>query len=581
MNHLPADSFRRRVLAGLPSVATHTPEVPAARRMGEARTVDVAPLRAIVDDNQFIEEAYRRILGREPDVSGLLHHGEALRNGFPRELILERLMNSAEARRLGFRFEGVPNTVLSFGAWLKYLRRGGLNSAKRRWAARLRAIAKEVLQIGRMERIERTVDALLNQVLVRFDHISAKTDESLWTISTKLDTYVVDVEARQGHTNELLQMNTNSLAGSLRSLAADVDIATRAAATKLDTCVVDVEARQRETNELLLTNANKVADSIRSLSANVDSATQAAARQALERYSQIQSQLDAIAVSQRATLARVKELEKHSGAILQELDRIAAITEKVGNVVACELDGFIVGVPQDEWRMAAYHALRGVMEPGLVALFKNLIRPGMVVVDVGANVGLFTLEAARLTGSAGRVYSFEPTPRIFSLLMDNIQVNGYLESGIVIPKQMAVLDRTGGATLRIYRHDSGHNTLFGADNADEELQVETVSLDEALSSVTRVDVVKIDAEGSEPWILDGMKGIISRNPGIRILLEFAPEHLRRANVEPVSFLDSITRLGLAFARVDDLSGEPRHFPTEELLAFKTSNLFLTSEGRGA
>ena len=146
------------------------------------------------------------------------------------------------------------------------------------------------------------------------------------------------------------------------------------------------------------------------------------------------------------------------------------------NVVACEVDGFILGVPGEEWRMAAYFAFRGVMEPGVVALFKKLVKPGMVVVDVGANVGIYTLEAARLTGVEGKVYSFEPSPRIYAILKDNIQVNGFLEHGLTCARDVAVSDRAGISNFYVHPDNSGHSTLFRDEGAHEQIDVQTISL---------------------------------------------------------------------------------------------------------
>src|ERR1700729_2554617 len=87
-------------------------EPPIQQRSEEPRTVDLASLESIIDDNQFLEEAYRRILGREPDLEGLLHHRESLHNGTPRATILHRFTNSEEARlRYGSDGEGTSSTI--------------------------------------------------------------------------------------------------------------------------------------------------------------------------------------------------------------------------------------------------------------------------------------------------------------------------------------------------------------------------------------------------------------------------------------------------------------------------------------
>ena len=243
------------------------------------------------------------------------------------------------------------------------------------------------------------------------------------------------------------------------------------------------------------------------------------------------------------------------------------------NVLVTEVDGFIVGIPGEEWRLAAYLAFRGTTEPGLSRRFESLIKPGMVIIDVGAHVGMYTLYAARKLGAKGKIYSFEPTPRTFEFLRDNIQVNGFLESGIIKLHPAAVLDRRTSAVLRTYADNSGHNTLFHS--GDGELaNVPAVSLDEEIGAET-VDVVKIDAEGAEPFVIRGMKEIIARNPRICIFLEFAPSHLQRAGIAPEVFYREIETLGFDISRVDDLTGDLSPVSWRELLSYHSSNLQLT------
>src|SRR5262249_17015968 len=156
------------------------------------------------------------------------------------------------------------------------------------------------------------------------------------------------------------------------------------------------------------------------------------------------------------------------------------------------------------------------------------------VVDVGANVGTYTLLALRAIGSSGKVTSYEPTPRAFDILKNNVQVNAFLESGRIDLRRKVVADGTRtSSTFFVTKNCIGHSSLYAnhelASNDVEPIEVETVSLDEDLG-VGRVDVVKIDAEGAEPAVLRGMQQIITNNPHIAIFIEFAPQHLMRANV---------------------------------------------------
>ena len=241
------------------------------------------------------------------------------------------------------------------------------------------------------------------------------------------------------------------------------------------------------------------------------------------------------------------------------------------------IEDFLIGVPAEEWRMEAFLRHRGWPEPGLVKVFRETVQPGMVVVDVGASFGFFTLLAARQLRGDGRIHSFEPAPSTFDLLKKNFQLNGFLESGIASFHQAAAADSDGSATLSVFADDSGHNTLFGAGDGDESVPVRTTRLDEALKGEARIDVVKIDAEGADLAVLRGMRRVIARNPNIRIFMEFAPSNLRRAGLNPPDVLAEIMSFELTTRRVVEPTGEIRLVSSRELCDAHSANLCLGRE----
>ena len=249
------------------------------------------------------------------------------------------------------------------------------------------------------------------------------------------------------------------------------------------------------------------------------------------------------------------------------------------DLVITRIDGFLMAFPAEEWRLPAYEILVGHLEPGLVQRMKDTIREGMSVVDVGANVGTYTLLALRAIGSRGKVYGYEPTPRIFGILHGNVQSNGFLESGRVDLRQKAVSDGARASSTFFVRRDSPtHNSLYRWHGEQavgmEQIEVETISLDRDIGVDGRIDVVKIDAEGAEPFILRGMRGIIERNPDIVIFMEFAPSHLERAGVEIGAYVDEIRRMGFAIYNVEEPSGRVEAVSTEKLRECFSLNLML-------
>ncbi len=131
-------------------------------------------------------------------------------------------------------------------------------------------------------------------------------------------------------------------------------------------------------------------------------------------------------------------------------------------------------------------------------LRRDPLPPGAVVVDVGANIGMFALHAARTCGAA-RVYAFEPFPESFALLRRNVEHN-HLDA--IVPVPLAIAGTAGRRTLHLQgRH--GVHSLYGS--GGEAVEIECITLAEAFDryAITRCDFLKLDCEGAEYEILLG------------------------------------------------------------------------------
>ncbi|MBV8545131.1 MAG: FkbM family methyltransferase [Acidobacteria bacterium] len=145
----------------------------------------------------------------------------------------------------------------------------------------------------------------------------------------------------------------------------------------------------------------------------------------------------------------------------------------------------------------------GTYERNMQQLFRERIRPGATVFDVGANVGFFTLLASKLAGDSGRVYAFEPLPRNLDFLDRHLRIN---EIANVHVKALAIAAASGEAHFRIAQHASMGGLAEGGD-----LHVVTASLDDLIASgyVTRPDFIKMDIEGAESDALRGAKELLA------------------------------------------------------------------------
>jgi FkbM family methyltransferase len=182
--------------------------------------------------------------------------------------------------------------------------------------------------------------------------------------------------------------------------------------------------------------------------------------------------------------------------------------------------------------------------------FPEVIRPGMTVVDVGANIGLYALFFAQLVGRAGAVYAFEPEPALFGALARGREL-ARRENLRVFP--LALGDAPGRQRLHRSFCNSGDNRLRrpaapSADAGADAPEITVARGDELLAAVPTVDFIKIDVQGWELHALRGLSATIERSPGIQIYLEFWPRGLRAADCEPAALLRFLEEHGLAIRR---------------------------------
>lgn len=188
------------------------------------------------------------------------------------------------------------------------------------------------------------------------------------------------------------------------------------------------------------------------------------------------------------------------------------------------------------------------LEPGTSDVLRRLVQPGMVVADVGANIGMLTLVMAWATGPGGRVISFEPEAVPRSNLEKMKHLNGL---SWVEVRDQAVGEKAGQLTFHV-SDIIGHSSLYALpeNEGSREIQVEVVRLDD-VAPAKRMDVVKIDVEGAELDVLAGMKGVIAKNPDLAIVAEFGPEHLKRVGQTPVQWFKAFADAGFKAYIIDE------------------------------
>ncbi len=264
-------------------------------------------------------------------------------------------------------------------------------------------------------------------------------------------------------------------------------------------------------------------------------------------------------------------------------DRVSALEQLVksspagvpvggGRILTKTLYDTLLYVDACDRLIAPHLLLERVFEPEVSLLVDNIVQPGDTVVDVGANIGYYTCAFGRKVGPAGRVIAFEADPATCELLRDNVFLN-YIESWTAY-RNVAVSSSPGTLKLfrrKFYRGNTSiirlHPTVLeGFGDTDEEFEVRCDSLDSLLANVDRpVSLIKIDVEGAERLVLEGMRDVVRRSPGIRVIFEWALWTIRDAGGSPRQIWDLIrgfgfkaSEIGQSLRRVDlkDLEKTP-------------------------
>lgn len=238
--------------------------------------------------------------------------------------------------------------------------------------------------------------------------------------------------------------------------------------------------------------------------------------------------------------------------------------------------GVLVRVDLSDWIIR--HALiQGYDREPLFAFSWSMIRPGDTVIDVGANIGVWSIAAARRVGPGGRVYAFEPQPVTFARLNYNLLANGINN---VVAEKLAILDREGAHDFFV-----GPGVNSGAarsrprpDWAPAASHVEGTTLDAYCErrGIASIRILKIDVEGGEYLVLSGTKRLLASSEPPVVVFEMDRELATDFDSSPEKIVALLGQFGYSFYResagalekvsVADLGSH------EDLIAFRGSTV---------
>jgi FkbM family methyltransferase len=226
--------------------------------------------------------------------------------------------------------------------------------------------------------------------------------------------------------------------------------------------------------------------------------------------------------------------------------------------------------------IAPWLLIHGEWEPEETELVKKLIKPGDVFVDVGANLGYYTLLAVRV--GASHAYAFEAQPSTYELLGKNVIINWMTK--FVTYENLAIYSHTTDLEFFVRDRYPGNSSVgFTAPEQLEKwfdtttpVKVHAVSLDDYFGDKAgKMDLIKVDVEGAEPAVFEGAWKTLARNRDVKILCEWSPDQMATARQDPAHLIELWAEQGF---RAHVLHTGLNEVPLRSLLNSGYQNLLL-------
>ena len=308
--------------------------------------------------------------------------------------------------------------------------------------------------------------------------------------------------------------------------------------------------------------------------------------------------------------------EIHKGGILEEiLDRISNIEEKISNLESYSqkfdrlakqirevrdlatapralnvgdglilaklaFDNLMITVEETDRLIGPHLVMNGIYEKGLTAYFRSLIDQTSTYVDVGANIGYYTVLFGKHLRDRGQVYAFEPDERNFEILTRNLQIN-WIDKKNILAENFAVGSENG--TADIFRHNTkpGNTSLLPQSSVGtsdiSKFVVSKVTLDDYFAERdVSIDVMKVDVEGYELPVLIGAQNTIKYSPNIRLVVEWDPARWGSIDVSAQDVAELLSSLEMKAALVSS-RGEVNEINYDILLDVAYANVIFCHE----
>jgi len=212
----------------------------------------------------------------------------------------------------------------------------------------------------------------------------------------------------------------------------------------------------------------------------------------------------------------------------------------------------------------------GVYERGEIAFFRSRFGADMTLVDVGANVGLYSALALSTPGFRGRVLAIEPHAESRVYLQKTIQSNA-APSGAAMICELAASDRPETLTLYKNPENKGDNRVYRDPLLQGEETIGADTLDNICGrhGISSAQFIKIDVQGAEAKVVRGASGLLAASDDCILMTEFWPYGLARCGTDGVEYLETLRALGFQLYELTGTSGVPAPLASPRALVERT------------
>lgn len=213
------------------------------------------------------------------------------------------------------------------------------------------------------------------------------------------------------------------------------------------------------------------------------------------------------------------------------------------------IHGMVLHLNPNDHGLSMDLAVEKIHEPVLLNLLCSTIKNGMTVIDIGANIGYYTILESYIVGNKGKVIAFEPVPTSFAYLKRNMEIN---KRHNIYAKNVAIGDREGMETMFIFSKANQNSLIAYGRKFTSTIDVKVRTLDGLIEKESKIDIIRMDIEGYECKVISGMTKILKEHkPMIFLELHVSFTPLK----EIFAFLKNIHAMGYnikwAFPRIKD------------------------------